>query len=114
MTLLDGAAIKALIVEVAAELDDQAQRTIIVVGGSLLAWHGLRDATEDVDSIRLRDDAGRDAVKTVAVRHRLAANWLNDHAAPWAPATLDLNACEVLLEQGHCACWVCRCATSSS
>ena len=51
MTLLDGEAIKALIVEVAAELDDQVERTIIVVGGSLLAWHGLRDSTEDVDSI---------------------------------------------------------------
>ena len=101
MTLLDGAAIKALIVEVAAELDDQAQRTIIVVGGSLLAWHGLRDATEDVDSIRLLDDVLRDAVKTIAVRHGLAANWLNDHAAPWAPATLDVNACEVLFEHGQ-------------
>ena len=43
MTLLDGEAIKALIGEVAAELDDQVERTIIVVGGSLLAWHGLRE-----------------------------------------------------------------------
>ena len=100
MTLLDGETIKALIVEVAAELDDQTQRTIIVVGGSLLAWHGLRDATEDVDSIRPLDDALRDAAKTVAARHGLAANWLNDHAAPWAPATLDADACEVLFEQG--------------
>jgi len=101
MTLLDGEAIKALIVEVAAELDDQVERTIIIVGGSLLAWHGLRDATEDVDSIRRLDDALRHAVKTVAARHGLAANWLNDHAAPWAPATLDANACEVLFEQGQ-------------
>ena len=101
MTLLDGAAIKALIVEVAAELDDQAERTIIVVGGSLLAWHGLRDATEDVDSIRRLDDALRHAVKTVGVRHGLAANWLNDHAAPWAPATLKVSACEVLLAEGR-------------
>jgi hypothetical protein len=37
MTLLDGKAIKALIVEVAAELEDEAERTIIIVGGSLLA-----------------------------------------------------------------------------
>jgi hypothetical protein len=101
MTLLDGEAIKALLVEVAAELDDEAERTIIVVGGSLLAWHGLRDATEDVDSIRRLDDALRHAVKTVAARHGLAANWLNDHAAPWAPATLDVDACEVLLERGR-------------
>jgi hypothetical protein len=100
MTLLDGEAIKALIVEVAAELDDQAQRTIIVVGGSLLAWHDLRDATEDVDSIRPLDDALREAAKTVAARHGLAANWLNDHAAPWASATLDMDVCEVLFEHG--------------
>jgi hypothetical protein len=96
MTLLDGEAIKALIVEVAAELNDQVERTIIVVGGSLLAWHGLRDATEDVDSIRPLDEALRHAVKTVAARHGLAADWLNDHAAPWAPATLEVSVCEVL------------------
>lgn len=100
MTLLDGEAIRALISEVAAELDDQAERTIIVVGGSLLAWHGLRDATEDVDSIRRLDDALRRAVKAVAVRHGLAANWLDDHAAPWAPATLDERECEVLFVHG--------------
>jgi len=101
MTLLDGETIKALIVEVAADLDDQVERTIIVVGGSLLAWHGLRDSTRDVDSIRQLDDAMRHAVKTVAARHGLAADWLNDHAAPWAPATLDVDACEVLLERGR-------------
>ena len=100
MTLLDGEAIKVLIGEVAAELDDQTERTIIVVGGSLLAWHGLRDATKDVDSIRRLDDALRDAVKTVAARHGLAANWLNDHAAPWAPATRDVCVCDVLLVHG--------------
>lgn len=100
MTLLDGEAIKALIVEVAAELDDQVERTIIVVGGSLLAWHDLRDSTHDVDSIRRLDDALRHAVATVAARHGLAANWLNDHAAPWAPATLEVSKCEVLFAQG--------------
>ena len=99
MTLLGGETIKALIVEVAAELDDEVERTIIVVGGSLLAWHGLRDATEDVDSIRRLDDALRDGVETVAVRHGLTANWLNDHAAPWAPATLDVDVCDVLFVQ---------------
>jgi len=28
------------------------RRTIILAGGSLLAWYGLRDTTADVDSIR--------------------------------------------------------------
>ncbi len=103
MTLLDGEAIKALIAEVAAELDDQVERTIIVVGGSLLAWHDLRDSTLDVDSIRRLDDALRHAVATVAARHGLAADWLNDRAAPWAPATLEVGKCEVLFRSGQVA-----------
>ena len=40
-------------------------------------------------------------MKTVAARHGLAADWLNDHAAPWAPATLDVSECEVLFAQGE-------------
>lgn len=30
-----------------------------------------------------------------------AANWLNDHTAPRAPATLDVDACEAFLESGR-------------
>ena len=30
---------------------DCPQHTLILVGGSLLAWHGLREATLDVDSV---------------------------------------------------------------
>ena len=39
--VLDGDAIKRLVTEVADELAGNEQRTIVVVGGSLLAWHGL-------------------------------------------------------------------------
>ena len=67
---------------------------VIVVGGSLLALRGMRDATRDVDSIRPLDDELRRATHVVAERHGLAANWLNDHAAPWAPATMNIF--------GHC------------
>lgn len=51
--LLDGDQIRALLAEVAGELTRSSRsHTIVVVGGSLLAWHGLREATADLDSIR--------------------------------------------------------------
>ena len=61
--VLDGDAIKRLVTEVADELAGTEQHTIVVVGGSLLAWHGLRETTRDVDSIRRIDDDLRDAVR---------------------------------------------------
>ena len=97
--LLDGATIRRLLREVADELAGASEQcTVIMVGGSLLAWNGLRDATEDVDSIRLLDDHLRSAVGRVAVRNKLAVDWLNDHATAFAPATLDIAECDVLLD----------------
>ena len=86
-------------VEVADELEDgRAAHTLIIVGGSLLAWQGLRDTTEDIDSIRRIDDELRRAARVVATRHQMAVDWLNDHAAAFAPATLDVDTCDVLLD----------------
>lgn len=52
--LLDAGAIERYLGEVADELPHSgSQRTVIVVGGALLAWHGLREATRDVDSATL-------------------------------------------------------------
>lgn len=98
---LDGDLIRRLIVEVADEVaaGDAEQRVVIVVGGSLLALRGMRDATRDVDSIRPLDDELRRATHVVAERHGLAANWLNDHASPWAPATMNIDDCEVVVER---------------
>jgi hypothetical protein len=91
--------IVALVTEVADELPVREPRqTIIVVGGSLLAWHGLRDTTADVDSIRRLDAELQQAVARVAERHDLAASWLNDSAAAYWPQTLDESACEELLD----------------
>jgi hypothetical protein len=88
-----------LVTEVAEALPgDGPRRVIIVVGGSLLAWHGLRASTLDVDSIeRLGDDVRR-AVAAVAERHDLEVAWLNDRAAPWRPATFEVAACDTLLD----------------
>ena len=96
--LLDGDTIRRLLTEVADELASGPQRTLIIVGGSLLACHGLRDATHDVDSIRALDHEVRDAVQHVAQRHRLTDKWLNDSARAFTPATLDTADCEVLLD----------------
>jgi hypothetical protein len=74
------------------------QTRLIVVGGSYLALHGLREATRDVDTITALDDAVRDAVDEVATTRGLAPHWLNEHARPWTPTGLREQDCDVLLE----------------
>ena len=97
--LLDGAAVSSLLAELADTLDlDGPQHTMIIGGGSLLAWRGLRLTTEDVDSVRRLDDELRDAVARVAARHGLSERWLNDDAAPFLPATFESERCDVLLD----------------
>jgi hypothetical protein len=64
----------------------------------LLAWHGLRDTTVDVDSVARVDVELAAAVQRVADRHGLGPKWLNDSAAGYRPQTLDQAACEVLLD----------------
>lgn len=92
--LLDGDAIRRLVAEVANELDSDgfAQQIMIVVGGSLLAWHGLRDAIRDTRLLGRIDPELRLAINAVAARHRLAVDWLNDSATPFGPATPDVVA----------------------
>ncbi len=97
---LDAGDITALLAEVADELADEPRRRIVVVGGALLALHGLREATRDVDSTTAVDDDLRAAVARVAARHGLAPAWLNDRARPFRPVTFDEAECEVLWE--HC------------
>jgi hypothetical protein len=97
--LLGAAAIERYLGELAAELTDRRPtHTVIVVGGALLAWHGLRDATRDVDSATRLDPALMEAVARVAERHGLAPKWLNDAAAAFVPATFDHGECEILLD----------------
>ena len=94
---LDAGDITALLGEVADELSDDAGRRIVVVGGALLALHGLREATRDVDSTTIVDEDLRDAVARVAARHGLAPAWLNDRARMFLPVTFDEAECEVLV-----------------
>ena len=97
---LDASDIQRLVGEVADELlEEEPQRTVIIVGGALLALHGLRAATRDVDSARRLDDGLARAVARVAARHGLAPKWLNDSAAPFLPATFREDECDLILER---------------
>lgn len=96
---LDGDAIKGLLEEVSKRLTPRSDRhVVVIVGGSLLAWHGLRNTTMDVDSVERLEQELERAVAEVAEEHGLEPNWLNAGAARFRPATLVLDDCEVLLE----------------
>ena len=58
--------IRAYLIEVAELLSDGSPQTIVVVGGSLLALLGFREATNDVDSIKRLGTSLKDAVAQVA------------------------------------------------
>lgn len=97
---LDAGDIQRLVGEVADELEGaEVQRTVIIVGGALLALHGLRTATRDVDSASRLDDELVGAVARVAANHGMAPKWLNDSAAPFLPATFSEDECALILER---------------
>ena len=77
--LLDADAIERHLREVADELGTEPQRTIILVGGALLAGRGLREATRDVDSAESLDSQLRDAVARVAARYDMAPGWFEEY-----------------------------------
>jgi len=111
---LTGDQIGALVDEVAEEMPELAERqVVIVVGGSLLAWHGLRTTTADVDTVARVEAELASAVRRVADRHGLAPKWLNDGALPsghkpWTKA--HVKCC--LITQGF-ESWARRFATCS-
>lgn len=101
-TPLDREAIVAHLRDVADTLAAVGPRhTVVVVGGSLLALHGLRRTTVDVDSVRRIDTELRAAIASVARLRDLAPAWLNDSAAAFRPSTFDEAECEELLTQGR-------------
>jgi len=98
--VLDAETIQAYLREVADELPDSGSRqhVLVLVGGALLAWAGLRGTTRDVDSIHPLDQQLRTAVASIAARHDLAPGWVNDSAAGFAPRTLREEDCTRLWE----------------
>ena len=85
--------------EVADELADKGIAAhLVVVGGSYLALHDLRESTMDVDTVTRLGIGIVAAIQTVADRHGLRVDWLNDHAAPFSPAGLRVEDCQILYE----------------
>jgi hypothetical protein len=98
---LDRATMERLFTELANELDATGTSCrLITVGGSYLAFHGLRVSTRDVDTITALDDQMRSAIAAVAERNDLDSDWLNAQARPFAPAGLSEADCTVLFEYG--------------
>jgi hypothetical protein len=96
---LTGAEIIELVGEVPVRLEPGGtQHVVVIVGGSLLAWRGLRASTEDVDSVTRFDGELRRAVEQVAAAHDLPPRWLNDNAAMFLPATFERGDCDVLMD----------------
>ncbi|MFZ4585928.1 MAG: DUF6036 family nucleotidyltransferase [Acidimicrobiia bacterium] len=83
----------------ADELPDGPQHEIVVAGGSVLALHGLRATTLDVDCVRTLDTELQAAAFRVAQAYDLADDWLNSRAAPYLPQTWERADCEVLLDR---------------
>jgi hypothetical protein len=75
--------------------------SLVVVGGSYMALHNLRESTADVDSLTVLTAELKAIVRQVGERHGLRATWLNDSATMFAPVGLDLDACERLYEHSH-------------
>jgi len=97
---LNASEILAYLNEVAGALPPAGPRhTIVVVGGSLLALHGLRQSTLDVDTLARIEAELADAVAAVARVHDLAPAWLNDASASFRPQTFVQADCDVLLER---------------
>ena len=96
---LDGAEIQELIAELARRLAPSGeQHLVVVVGGSLLAWQGIRETTEDVDSVHHLPADLRVVIQAIAVERDLRFDWLNDNARWFIPATFHLDSCAVLFE----------------
>ncbi len=88
-----------LLREVSAELEPTTPMiTLVLVGGALLALHGLRSATRDVDTVSAMNTELTHAVATVARHHDLSPTWLNASSRPFAPAGLTESRCDLLLD----------------
>ncbi len=98
---MDAAEIEAHLVEV-AEILREADPTgpvhkIVIAGGALLAWIGLRDATRDVDSVEPIAPEVAAAAAEVAGHHDLPPAWLNDSSRGFLPEGFSQADCRVLL-----------------
>ena len=98
--LFDEPSILASFDDIAAHLEQSDAPTglLIVVGGSFMALHGLRESTHDIDTVNRISDTIRAAADEVARARGFEPDWLNDRAAGFAPVGLDEAERELLYE----------------
>ena len=86
--------------DLAEELERRGAGTVelVVVGGSYLALHDLRESTRDVDSATALNELLRDAAVVVAEHRGLRKDWINDHARPFLPADFERSTCSILVK----------------
>lgn len=80
-------------------LDQDTEAAIYVVGGAAMAIsYQSRRVTRDVDAtLRAGGEAFWTAVDTVASRHGLGPDWINNHATPFMTSGPDCDAAELTL-----------------
>lgn len=74
-----------LLQAVAERLDPENPVDLVIVGGSALAAHGLRDATKDIEVITPIPAPVANTIAEVAQSRVRRHDWMNSHAAPFAP-----------------------------
>lgn len=103
---LDNAAAKAAIVELSKVIPQHGPPIhLVVVGGMAMIWHGLRQASQDIDVALGLDRALVEASYQVQERLGLPQGWLNASAAGYAPH-IDIDECESVLHAGRITVFV--------
>jgi hypothetical protein len=96
---LTAASILKTLTEISEKLRaDTHERIVILVGGSALALNGLRETTEDIDSISHFDEELSQAIHDVGASFGLSRNWFNNRSRAFAPEFLNQDKCAVVVD----------------
>jgi hypothetical protein len=100
---MDAALLKLAISDLNAELAarNYPYTSLIVVGGACLILSGLRDMSNDIDTVELLDEKMKEAIKVVGRKHGLRDVWLNDEVRAVMPANFDKAKCTVNMQLSH-------------
>lgn len=103
---LDNESAKAAIVELANVIPASGPDIqLVVVGGMAMIWHGLRQASQDIDVALGLDRDLVQAAHTVQQRLDLPPGWLNASASGYAPH-IDINECHSIMRAGRITVFV--------
>lgn len=103
---LDNEGARAAIVELAKIIPQNGPEIqLVVVGGMAMIWHGLRQASQDIDVALGLDRELIDAAHIVQQRLDLPRGWLNASASGYAPQ-IDVDECQSVLRSGRITVFV--------